>query len=97
MRTVHSLERSPARRRPTGRGRAAIEQARLIMLVLLNIAQLWVLAAVVEAALAHRHEKLLPLVVGSAFCWFVALSIIVWWRPASRHYTSTGYVREKRQ
>ena len=94
MRTVNSVENTSVRRRPPGRGRTAIEQARLIMLVMLNIAQLWILAAAVEAALAHSYKKLLPLVIASGVCWFLALSIILWWRPASRRYTSTGYVRE---
>ena len=83
--------------RHTGRGRAAVEQARLILLVMINVAQLWILAATVEAALAHSYQELLPLVIASGVCWLVTLSIILWWRPASRRYTSTGYVREKRR
>ena len=83
--------------RRTGRGRSAVEQARLIMLVMLNVAQLWILAATVEAALARSYKELLPLVIASGVCWLVALSIILWWRPASRRYTSTGYVREKQR
>jgi hypothetical protein len=67
------------------------------MLVMLNIAQLWILSATVEAALAHRYEEMLPLVIASGVCWVVALSIILWWRPASRRYTSTGYMRERRR
>jgi hypothetical protein len=95
--TVYSVEEAPAGRRRTGRGRAAVEQARLIMLVMVNVAQLWILSATVEAALAHSYRQLLPLVIASGGCWLIALSIILWWRPASRRYTSTGYVREKRR
>jgi hypothetical protein len=64
------------------------------MLVMVNVAQLWILAATVEAALAGRHRETLPLVVGSGVCRVVSLTIILWWRPASRRHTSTGYIRE---
>lgn len=76
-----------------GRGRAAVAQARLILLVMVNVAQLWILAATVEAALAHRFSALLPLVIASGICFLVTLSLIFWWRPASRHYTSSGYLK----
>lgn len=79
-----------------GRGRTAVEQARLIMLVMINVAQLWILAATVEAALARRYGELLPLVIASGVCWLISLSIILWWRPASRRHTSSGYIRERR-
>ncbi|MFY9555569.1 MAG: hypothetical protein WAV20_25655 [Blastocatellia bacterium] len=92
--TVSSRQESQAGRRRTSRGRAAVDQARLILLVMLNVAQLWILAATVEAALASSYQKLLPLVIASGVCWIVALSIILWWRPASRRFTSTGYIRE---
>jgi len=95
--TVYSVGEAQAGRRRTGRGRTAVEQARLIMLVMINAAQLWILAATVEAALAHRYGELLPLVVASGVCWLVSLSIILWWRPASRRHTSTGYIREGRR
>ena len=95
--TVYSDEDAPARRRLAGRGRTAVEQARLIMLVMLNVAQLWILSATVEAGLAHSYKELLPLVIASGGCWLIALSIILWWKPASRRYTSTGYLREKRR
>ena len=94
-RETQTLEGSAGRH--TGRGRAALEQARLILLVMINVAQLWILAATVEAALAHSYQELLPLVIASGVCWLVTLSLILWWRPASRRYTSTGYVREKRR
>ncbi len=86
-----------AGRNRTGRGTAALQQARLVMLVMINIAQLWILAATVEAALAQRYREMLPLVIASAVCWIIAASIILWWRPVSRRYTSTGYVRERRR
>ena len=75
-------------------GHTAVWQARLIMLVMINIAQLWILAATVEAALARRYSVLLPLVISSAVCFAITLSIIKWWRPASRRKTSSGYVRD---
>src|SRR5215475_277108 len=77
-------------------GQAAVWQARLIMLVMINIAQLWILAATVDAALAHHYSVLLPLVVASGVCFVVTISIIKWWRPTSRKKTSSGYVREER-
>jgi hypothetical protein len=93
---VYAVGDARAGRRRTGRGRAAVEQARLIMLVMVNVAQLWILAATVEAALARHYRELLPLVVASGLCWLVSLSIILWWRPSSRRHTSTGYLRERR-
>ena len=63
------------------------------MLVMINIAQLWILAATVDAALARSYSVLLPLVIASGVCFLITLSIIRWWRPTSRRKTSTGYVR----
>ena len=77
-------------------GHTAVWQARLIMLVMINIAQLWILAATVDAALARHYSVLLPLVIASGLCFVITLSIIKWWRPTSRRKTSTGYVREDR-
>ena len=77
------------------RGLRAIWQARLALLVMINIAQLWILSGTVEAALARDYKQLVPLVVASLVCWLLALSIFLWWRPASRKFTSTGYLREK--
>ena len=77
-------------------GHAAVWQARLIMLIMINVAQLWILAATVDAALAHHYSVLLPLVIASGICFLITLSIIKWWRPTSRNKTSTGYVREDR-
>jgi hypothetical protein len=75
-------------------GQAAVWQARLIMLVMINVAQLWILAATVDAALARHYSVLLPLVIASGVCFVITLSIIKWWRPTSRKKTSTGYVRD---
>ena len=77
-------------------GHTAVWQARLIMLVMINVAQLWILAATVDAALARHYSVLLPLVVASGICFLITLSIIKWWRPTSRKKTSTGYVRGDR-
>jgi hypothetical protein len=84
------------RRRSTGPGRAALEHARLLMLVMLNVAQLWILAATVEAALARKLQQIWPLVIASGVCWLISISVILWWKPASRRYTSTGYIRERK-
>ena len=67
---------------PQSRGRTAIWQARLAILILINLAQLWILSAVVEAALARDFKQLTPLVVASAVCWVIALTIFFWWKPA---------------
>jgi hypothetical protein len=75
------------------RHHAAVWQARLIMLVMINIAQLWILAATVDAALARHFSVLVPLVIASAVCFLITLSIIRWWRPTSRRKTSSGYIR----
>ena len=77
-----------------GEGRTAVAQARMILLVIVNVAQLWILAATVEAALSHRFSALLPLVVASGICFLITLSILRWWRPTSRRKTSTGYIRD---
>ena len=95
--TRYPVGEAPAGRRRAGRGRTAVEQARLIMLVMINVAQLWILAATVEAALARRYSETLPLVVASGVCWLISLTIILWWRPASRRHTSTGYIRERKR
>ena len=81
-------------RRPTERGRTAVWQARMVLLVMINLAQLWILSATVEAALAREFKQLLPLVIASGVCWLIALSIFLWWKPASRRRTSTGYLRD---
>jgi hypothetical protein len=82
-------------KRPMERGRTAIFQARLVLFVMINLAQLWTLSATVEAALAREYKQLLPLVIASGVCWLIGLTIFLWWKPASRRRTSTGYLREK--
>ena len=81
---------TPAPNRRPKAGQAAVWQARLIMLVMINIAQLWILAATVDAALARQYSFLIPLVVASGVCFIITLSIIKWWRPTSRKKTSTA-------
>jgi hypothetical protein len=95
--TRYPVGEALAGRRRTGRGRTAVEQARLVMLVMINVAQLWILAATVEASLARSYGELLPLAVASGVCRLISVSIILWWRPASRRHTSTGYIREGRR
>ena len=72
-----------ASQRPQSSGRTAVWQARLALLIMINVAQLWILSAAVEAALAH-DKQLIPLVIASGICWLIALSIIIWWKPAAR-------------
>ena|SRR6185503_12614313 len=86
-------ESSQRESRSSQSGSAAVWQARLIMLVMINIAQLWILAATVDAALARHYSVLLPLVVASAICFLVTLSILRWWRPRSGQRTSSGYLK----
>ena len=89
-RPVEPTQRKSSRARS---GSSAVWQARLIMLVMINIAQLWILAATVDAALARHYSVLLPLVVASAICFLITLSILRWWRPRSGQRTSSGYVK----
>jgi hypothetical protein len=79
---------SPGRRRTPVRGRTAVWQARLVLLVMINIAQLWILSATVEAALARHYDKLLPLIIASGVCWLIALTIFLWWKPVSTNRAS---------
>jgi hypothetical protein len=72
-------------------------QARLIMLIMINVAQLWILAATVDAALERHFTVLIPLLIASGICFLIILSIIRWWRPTSSSKTSSGYVRSDRQ
>jgi hypothetical protein len=69
--------------RPT-RGVTAVFQAKLVMMVMINLAQLWILSAAVEAALARHYKELLPLVIASGVCWLISLSIVFWWKPVGR-------------
>ena len=92
--TFHA-ELYSAGKRPMERGRTAVWQARLVLFVMINIAQLWILSATVEAALAREDKQLLPLVISSGVCWAIGLTIFLWWKPASRRHTGTGYLRGK--
>lgn len=76
----------PDQRVLTG-GRTAVWQARLVLLVMINIAQLWILSATIEAALASHFEQLIPLVIASGVCWLFALTIFLWWKPVARRQT----------
>src|SRR5205814_10212720 len=97
MQTYVNSQALSASQRRWERHHAAVWQARLIMLVMINIAQLWVLAATVDAALARHYSVLLPLVIASGICFLITVSIIRWWRPTSGQSTSTGYVRTSSQ
>ena len=70
--------------RPQTRGRTAVWQARVALLIMINLAQMWILSAAIEAALAIEHKQLWPLVIASVLCWAIALSLILWWKPSSR-------------
>ena len=88
-----NLSRTSASQGRSERHHAAVWQARLIVLVMINIAQLWILAATVDAALGRNYSVLLPLVIASGVCFLITISIIRWWRPVSRRKTSSGYIR----
>ena len=88
-----NLSRTSASQRRSELHHAAVWQARLIVLVMINIAQLWILAATLDAALARNYSVLLPLIIASAVCFLITVSIIRWWRPVSRRKTSSGYIR----
>jgi len=75
--------RHSADRQRLARGRSAVWKARLVLLVMINIAQLWILSATVEAALAGKMDHLLPLVAASLVCWLIAFTIFLWWKPAA--------------
>ena len=78
------MKANGSQNRPESRGREAVWQARLALMIMINIAQLWILSGAVEAALAHEFRHLVPLVIASGICWLIALSIFLWWRPAGR-------------
>ena len=78
---MNQLNDNTPRKRPLTQGRSAIWQARLALLVMINIAQLWILSATIEAALARHFSQLVPLVIASGVCWAIALTIYLWWKP----------------
>lgn len=92
---AYQVDRFSGGRRPAERGRTAVWQARLVLFVMINVAQLWILSAAIEASLAGEYGQLVPLVVASAVCWVIGLTIYLWWKPASARRTSTGYVAKK--
>ena len=81
-------------RRLTG-GRTAVWQSRLVLLVMINIAQLWILSATIEAALAGHYQQLVPLIVASGICWLIALTIFLWWKPVARRAKPRERVRPR--
>ena len=78
---MDQLNQNRSGKRPLTQGRSAIWQARLVLLVMINIAQLWILSATIEAALAGHFRQLVPLVIASGVCWVIALTIYLWWKP----------------
>jgi len=78
------------RPRSTPKGRSAVTQAKLVLLVMINLAQLWILSATIEAALAHHFSKIAPLLIASGVCWFIALTIVLWWKPVTSKRKTIG-------
>ena len=78
---MNQPDRDIGKKRPAP-GRTAVWQARLALLVMINVAQLWILSATIEAALAGDYKQLTPLVLASGVCWLIALTIFLWWKPA---------------
>lgn len=98
MVTVNNRQ-SPTANRPHRRvltgGRTAVWQARLTLLVMINIAQLWILSATIEAALAGHYKQLVPLVIASGVCWLIALTIFLWWKPAEKRIEARKLSRDR--
>ena len=84
VRTVSKKVNFQAAKRIPVRGWTAVWQSRLVLFVMINIAQLGILSSAVEAALAREFKQLLPLIIASGVCWLIALTIFLWWKPASR-------------
>ena len=93
VRSISNQTNFRAAKRLPVRGWTAVWQARLVLLVMINIAQLWILSAAVEAALAREFKQLLPLVIASGVCWLIALTIFLWWKPASRRRPGSGNLK----
>lgn len=79
-----------ARPRTTPKGRSAVLQAKLSLLVMINLAQLWILSATVEAALAKDYGELTPLIVASGVCWLISITIVLWWKPSKSKRSTIG-------
>ena len=90
-----NMDRNLTERHSPTKGRTAVWQARLALLVMINIAQLWILSATIEAALAAHYNQLVPLVIASGVCWLIALSIFLWWKPAVRRTRPQRIVRDR--
>jgi cytochrome bd-type quinol oxidase subunit 2 len=95
--TFHTADdgRPVTPRRNEDRGRTAVWQSRLVMLVMINLAQLWILSAAIEAALARHFGQLWPLIIASAVCWAIALTIFLWWKPAPKRSRPAGGTSRK--
>ncbi|NNE68023.1 MAG: hypothetical protein HKN33_15785 [Pyrinomonadaceae bacterium] len=78
------------RPRVTPRGRTAVLQAKLVLLVMINLAQLWILSATIEASLARHFSELPPLIVASGICWFIGITILLWWKPTKSKRETIG-------
>jgi hypothetical protein len=78
------------RPRSTPKGRSAVMQAKLALLVMINLAQLWILSATVEAALAKEYVKLTPLIIASGVCWLISVTIVLWWKPTKSKRATIG-------
>ncbi len=78
------------RPRTTPKGRSAVLQAKLSLLVMINLAQLWILSATVEAALAKDYAELTPLIIASGVCWLISVTIVLWWKPSKSKRATIG-------
>lgn len=78
------------RQKSTPKGRSAVLQAKLALLVMINLAQLWILSATVEAALARHYRELPPLIIASGVCWLVSVTIVLWWKPVHPKRITAG-------
>jgi uncharacterized membrane protein len=78
------------RPRATPKGRSAVTQAKLTLLVMINLAQLWILSATVEAALAKHYGELTPLIIASGVCWLISVTIVLWWKPTTSKRETIG-------
>lgn len=66
------------------RGKTAIWQAKLMLLIMLNLAQLWILSATIEAVLGEEYKQLYPLVIASLVCWLISLTNVFYWKSATK-------------
>lgn len=78
--------------RPTAtpKGQVAVLQAKLVLLVMINLAQLWILSATIEAALAKHYKELPPLIIASGVCWLISMTIVLWWKPVKSKRKTIG-------